>query len=266
MFKIKLKNVQKIKTVIEILSNIIEETEIKVDPKKFIIQAMDPSRICLLKILLRKEDFDIYECENDHQICLNLCDLTKIMKRASLKDNIEFIYENDSNIIKIKMSREGSTRNRTFSLSLLDLEFEEIPLDSLLKIQYNSTWIIYPDILEEAIKDAEIYDDTFNIKAFEKKITLSAFGTIGEMLYEFGTDDLIDLKIEDEATVTYSLDFLKNILKIAPITEEMECSIKTDHPFKLKFILKEGGEILYFLAPRVKDENEYDDDEIFEDF
>ncbi|GAG79430.1 unnamed protein product, partial [marine sediment metagenome] len=38
--------------------------------------------------------------------------------------------------------REGNTRKRTFSLALIDLEREEIPMDNLLKIEYPSNWVI----------------------------------------------------------------------------------------------------------------------------
>ena len=59
-FTLKLDNSRILKVITETLSSIIDETEFKVTPKEFIITAMDPSRICLLKLVIKKESFDDY--------------------------------------------------------------------------------------------------------------------------------------------------------------------------------------------------------------
>ncbi len=263
-FKLKLENSRVLKGIVETLSSIIDETEFKVTPDEFMITAMDPSRICLLKLSIKKEDFDEYECDEDTKVGLNLDDLDKILKRSSTDDSIQIDFKEADNKIKIIMQREGMTRTRTFSLALLDIDIEEIPMDNLLQIEYPSKWVIDPEFLVEAIKDAEIYSEILNIKAEEEKgLTFSSSGQIGEMIYNLGSEDLIETQITDKNTGAYSLTFLKAILKIAPITEKLEISLKTDHPLKMIYNLLEGGELSYFLAPRVE-ETEFEDEDMDE--
>jgi hypothetical protein len=77
------------------------------------------------------------------------------------------------------------------------------------------------------------------------------------MVYELGIDDLIEpIDLGEETAGSYSISFLKSILKIASITEKLEISLKTDHPLKMRIQLLEGGEIQYFLAPRVIQEDD----------
>lgn len=265
-FSIQIENSRILKSIVETLASIIDETMIQITPKEFKIKAMDPSRICLLQLIMKKEHFDEYECSKNIQIAVNLDDLDKIMKRSSGNDSIELRFQEDTQKLKIKMKREGSTRARTFSLALIDIDIEDVPMDNLLKIDYESTWQMDPDFLVEAIKDAEIYSEILNMEAKEGEgLIFSSTGQIGEMEYELGEGDLFEADIEGTSSGAYSLTFLKAILKIASITEKLDISLKTDHPLKMIFSLLEGGELSYFLAPRVQeDENDgsfMDDDE-----
>ena len=118
----------------------------------------------------------------------------------------------------------------------------------------------------EAIKDAEIYSEIMNMIATEGKgLVFSSTGQIGEMEYDLNEDDLIETNISGTSSGAYSLTFLKAILKIASITEKLEISLKTDHPLKMIFNLLEGGELSYFLAPRVE-EAEFEDDDDMDEF
>ncbi|MFX1357535.1 MAG: proliferating cell nuclear antigen (pcna) [Promethearchaeota archaeon] len=260
-FTLKLENSRILKGIIETLSSIIDETEFRVTPKEFTITAMDPSRICLLKLSIRKDGFDEYQCSKESKVGLNLDDLDKILKRSAVNDSIEIDFKETEQKIKIKMQREGTSRVRTFSLALLDIDTEEIPMENLLKIEYPTKWVIDADFLVEAIKDAEIYSEILNIKAIERQgLLFSSSGQIGEMEYNLTNDDLIESNLSETSTGAYSLTFLKAILKIAPITEKLEISLKTDNPLKMIFNLLEGGELSYFLAPRVE-EAEFEEDE-----
>ena len=263
-FSLKLENSRILKGIVETLASIIDETEFKVTPKEFTISAMDPSRICLLKLSIKKDDFDEYDCSQDSKVGLNLDDLDKILKRSTSNDAVEISFNEKEQKIKIKMQREGASRTRTFSLALLDIDIEEIPMDNLLKIEYPSKWVMEPDFLVEAIKDAEIYSEILNINANEGKgLIFSSSGQIGEMEYDLNEEDLIESDLQGSSSGAYSLTFLKAILKIASITEKLEIALKTDHPLKMNFDLLEGGKLNYFLAPRVEEE-EFDEDDMDE--
>ena len=263
-FTLKLENSKIIKVIIETLSSIIDETEFYITPKEFSISAMDPSHICLLKLELSKGDFDEYKCETECKIGLNLDDLDKILKRCGPNDTIILEYAEKDQKLKIKMQADGS-RVRTFSLTLLDINLEEIPMENLMKTEFPTHWKMDANILIEALKDAEIYSEILNMKAVEGEgLVFNSTGQIGEMEYELGIDDLVDAEFEETNTGAYSLTFLKSILKISNITETLEISLRTDHPIKLVFNLIEGGILNYFLAPRVQEADFEDDDDLEE--
>ncbi|MHA1233010.1 MAG: hypothetical protein ACTSPQ_20480, partial [Candidatus Helarchaeota archaeon] len=63
-----------------------------------------------------------------------------------------------------------------------------------------------------------------------------------------------------------SINFLKAILKITQITIKLQMSLKTDHPLKIIFEIENGGELSFFLAPRVEEPEFEDEDEDFDEF
>ena len=259
-FKIKLNNGKMMKGIIETLSAIIDETTIKVSPEEFRIEAMDPSRICLLQLTIKKENFDEYKCDKESLVPLNLSDFDKILKRLSANESLELEGDEKDNKIKIKMQKEGTKRPRSFSLALLDIDQENVPFENLFKIEYPTRIEMKTNVLNEAIKDAEIYSEILWINAKNDGLKLSASGQIGEMEYQIDKDDLIAYKTEKEENGQYSLTFLKGIMRLSSITENFNISLKSDHPVKLVFKLENGAELDYFLAPRVEEAETSDEE------
>lgn len=259
-FTIKMNNNTILKTIIETLAAIVDEVKFVVDKKKLLIEAMDPSKICILQLTISRENFDNYECDTKCEICLNLEDFNKILKRSS-KNSVELSFHESTQKIKIKMERkeEDNSRTRTFSLACIDSKIENAPLENLLIIDYDTTWNIDTEILIEAIKDAEIYSEVLNMEITEEKLTMTAIGQIGELEYELLTEDLLEASISERNAGSFSCLFLKAIMKIAPITEQLEISLKTDYPLNMKFDILEGGKLNYFIAPRVEDDNDFED-------
>ena len=69
-FTIKKDNSRVLKVIVETLASIIDETEFRVSPKEFTISAMDPSRICLLKLSITKDNFEEYKCSKETKVLM----------------------------------------------------------------------------------------------------------------------------------------------------------------------------------------------------
>lgn len=263
-FKLKFENSKVLKNIVETLSSIIDEANFIVAPERFSVKAMDPSRICLLELIIEKDNFKEYDCKEKFQVGLNLSDFDKILKRCGLEDTIELNYNDEDKKIKIRYQNEEATRIRAFSLTCLDLEIEEVPMDSLNKIEYSSSWSFEPNLLVEAIKDAEIYSEILNFEAKEGVgLNLSSSGQIGEMEYQLGLETFFEVNLDKIQKGAFSLAFLKSIMKLSSIVERLKIFLKEGHPLKMVFELLEGAKLDYFLAPRVEEiEETYDD---FED-
>ena len=265
-FTIKLENSKILKTIVETLSKIFGEINFMVSPVGLKVKGMDPSKICLIELNFKKADFDEFQCNTECKVGLMLEDFDKILKRASSKDALELSFKEDAQKLKIKMIREESDKSRVFSLVSLDLEIEDPPMERLNSLEYPATWSIDADFFIEAIKDGEIYSEVLNIKAIEGLgLTFTSSGVIGEMEYSLGLDDFISDELSNTQEGSFSIIFLKSIMKLSDITETLTISAKTDHPLKMIFKLLEGAELKYYLAPRVEEISDEDMGDFEED-
>ena len=237
-------------------------------PEGFHIKAMDPSRACIVSFFIESENFDEFECGLPCKLSLSLDDFDKILRRGTNNDHLILSYNEEEQRIKIQIIPEGATYSRTFYLALLDIDYEEVPVENLNRIVFHTKFCLDIDFLIQAVKDAEIYSDTFSIKSIQGQgLEFYSIGSIGEMRYKISPEDIasLDLEIIEETCDSFSIDFLKKITKIHAIAEDINISLRTDYPLKMEIFLLEGGELLYYQAPRAENEEANDNtDEIDE--
>jgi len=258
-FKIKKENSKILKSIIETLSALIEETQLIVTPEGFHIKAMDPSKSCMVSLSIEKENFDEFECGLPCKLCLSLDDFDKILRRSTNNDQLVLSYKEEEQRIKIQIIPEGATYSRTFYLALLDIDYEEVPVENLNRIVFHTKFCLDINFLIQAVKDAEIYSDVFSIKSIQGQgLEFYSLGSIGEMRYKISPEDIpnLDLEIIEESCDSFSIDFLKKITKIHTIADEVDISLRTDHPLKMEISILEGGELLYYQAPRAENDDE----------
>jgi proliferating cell nuclear antigen len=256
MFKAKLKDSKMLKGIFEAVSAIISETRLKIDPAKGLtMTAMDGSHICLVSLTLNKEDLDEFQSDQNYELGINLEDLVKIIKRSSANDEITFSHDPKDKKLIIEMKPENGKKARKFTISLIDIDVEEINMDSLNNMQFDNSCAFSLDLLDEAIKDAEIFSEVLQVKV-KDKMSFSTEGSIGDMEYVLEKDELSESNFTTESEGSFAIQFLKSILKISSVAKTVKMNLKSEAPLKMHFKLLEKSEILYFLAPRVEEETE----------
>ena len=67
--------------------------------------------------------------------------------------------------------------------------------------------------------------------------------------WEKGSDDLIELKAEEDSSATFTLSYLNEIANAASgVSEVATIELSTDMPIKMDFELSKG-KLVYYLAP-----------------
>jgi len=266
-----------LKGIIDSVSAIIDETYFVADANGLNLSAMDESHICLMSMSLPKELFaGGYECIKQVKMGINLEDASKIMKRASASDAIEFTHKKDGEKFGIVMRGTGT---RSFNMRLIDIDEEKIPPTAELDVQFDAKATFDINILDSAIKDAEIYQDTLTLVITKDGLKMTAEGEVGDVEYALSQDHLDALDVITERTDkdsgnviavptargVFSLSFLKNILKMSAIADKVSIGLAENAPIRLEFEiavpdLPAKGKVVYFLAPRVEEEESYESD------
>ena len=261
MFKAKLKDSRLVKGIFDAVSAIISETILKVTAEGMTLTALDLSHICLVSLTLVKEDFDEFETDKDYELGINIGDLVKIIRRSGASDAITFSHDPKENKMVIELQQDSGKRARKFTLGLIEVESEDLEVKGLIDMKFDNKCTMELRYLEEAIKDAEIMADVLEVKVEGEKLQFAANGTIGDMNYTLDHELMNYVEFPADSVGVFAISFLVNILKIAPIAKNVEVEMKSDIPLKLRFPILEKSQILYFLAPRVEE----DDDDMFDD-
>ncbi|TFG21221.1 MAG: hypothetical protein EU529_13800 [Promethearchaeota archaeon] len=278
----------------EAFSSIIDEIEFLPTKDYIKIRAMDPSRICLIHVSIKSENYQFFR---EGKLGINLDDLQKLIKCNST-DNSQttLIFAEDRLYITINSRKYNSNINRT--LISLDTDMEEIPLETLLEINYPSEFSISPSKLDYVLRNMDLYSEIITIKVKPNEISFTEEGQLGtgsikweknkikrlhfnlshikeelknENLSNSNKTLLENILEKKEISSAYSYTFIKqvsNMSKILGKGETVDFSLKTDHPLKayMRFKDLDNSEMMFFLACR-PEEAEYDgDDDDIDDF
>jgi proliferating cell nuclear antigen len=254
MFKAKLKDSKIVKGIFDAVASIIAETRLKVDPDTGLsMTAMDGSHICLVNLILNKSDLDEFESDQPYELGINLEDFVKIIKRSGANDEITISHDPAMKKLAIEMKPESGQKVRKFTISLIDIDADEINMDSLNAMEFDNTCTLDLGYIDEALKDAEIFSEVLQIKV-KSNLSFSTEGSIGDMNYELEKDELKDAKFDTEYEGSFAIQFLKEILKINTVAKDVTIHLKSEAPAKMTMKILENSSILYFLAPRVEED------------
>ena len=211
MFRVKINDSKVVKGIFEAVSAIISETHLKVTSSGINLTAMDLSHICLVSLNLSKEDLDEFETDQDHELGINLEDLVKIIKRSASNDAIIFSHDPKDKKLIIEMIPENGKKARKFTMALIDIEGEDINMESLESMEFDNKCGMNINIIDEAIKDAEIFAEVLQVKvqdskaSGDKNLSFSTTGNIGDMDYELDNELLDDQEFVNDSVGIFAI-------------------------------------------------------------
>jgi DNA polymerase III sliding clamp (beta) subunit (PCNA family) len=125
---------------------------------------------------------------------------------------------------------------------------EEVPQP---KIFFKAKARILTNSLRMAIKDADLVSEHVKVSVEGEALKVSAVGDMGSAFSEWekGSDDLLELKSEEDSSATFTLSYLDEIVNAAGNSSEVATvELSTDMPIKMDFELPKGR-LVYYLAP-----------------
>ncbi len=249
MFKAVFRDARLWYRIINALSSLIDEGTIKINEEGLRLRAMDPSKIAMIDFEMPRDAFDEYESDGELTIGVNFDELKKIVKRGSAKEKVQLEVPSGSARFKITLKGKAT---RSFSVPLIDVEYEELPTPSLT---YNVKATVMADILEDALKDVELVSDYVRFEARSNAIIVKGQSDKGEVEASLTSETgaLLELDVKEESVASYSLEYLMDMVKANKAAEVATLEFSTAMPLSLTFPIPGGGTIKYFLAPRLEE-------------
>jgi len=241
MFSAVISDTKSWKNSIDAIVALIDEGTLQIDKDGIKLRAMDPSQIALVDFELPAKAFEKYDVDKPISIGIDFTELSKITKRSRIEDKIELSLDT-----RLKMIFRGET-TRDFNISVIESTANP-PKEP--NIDFTSEVKINPNIIKEALKDAELVSNHVALK-IDSGFSIRADGDTGSVDIKFPQENVLSINVKKESRAVFSLDHLTNILRAAELPSVVTIKLKSDAPIRIEYSLG-NGRVIYYLAPRIE--------------
>ena len=241
-----------LKDSINIISDLISDVQIKFDPDKLEIIAMDPANVAMVVFRLLSSSFVEYDVDGEEIIAISLDNFKQILGRSKPNDVLTLDLDSEKNRLKINLKGDG---DRNFSLGLIDLKerSQKIPdLKFPVSIEMN------PSVFNDVVEDMAIIADSVILKAMKYSFVIEANSHISDanVNIKHGDETQIDFNAgeEDKVKSKYSVEYLKKIVKGSKLADRVTLRFGEDYPLEITYGVKDRLQLKTILAPRVSND------------
>jgi len=240
-----------LKDSVNILSELVSDVRIKLDPDKLEIVAMDPANVAMVVFRLLNSAFVEYEVGNMEFFSVNLESLKQILSRAKPSDSIILKLDEETNKLNIGM-RGDSKRN--FNLGLIDIHEKEQKIPDL---NFDSSVEMDSSMFNDSIEDMGIISDSVSLSIKNNIFLVEAMGTTNQAKVEIISSEKTKVNLEgekEEVKSKYSVTYLKKILKGGKLTDKVNLRFGQDYPLQIEYKVTDKLHFMTLLAPRVSND------------
>ncbi|AGK61482.1 monomeric archaeal DNA polymerase sliding clamp [Archaeoglobus sulfaticallidus PM70-1] len=235
-----------VKVVFKGLNALITEARFRFREDGLKIRAVDPANVAMVLVDIPDDSFEAYSIDEDEVVVgvdvNRVYDFVKGIKNGEMID----IAVDDERLVL-------TNRSVSYELSL-------IAPDAIRKeprvpqIDLPARIVMDAEELKKFVNLADKFADHVVFRADEDGFYIEAEGDVDGLKLEMGDADLVEFN-QQKAKSMFSLEYLKEFVKIASKGDLLTIRLGTDYPVWLAFELCEGKcKVEYILAPRIEAE------------
>lgn len=245
------------KKIVESIKDLVSEVNLEVTSEGISIQAMDSSHVALIVLLLKAGSFQEFRCDRPQNIGVSIAYLHKLLKLAGNDDSIILKAENDSNNLTLVFEGKNNEKVCEFNLHLLTLDAEHLGIPEQ---EYAAEVKMSSLEFSKICRELGTVTDTLNIAVTKEYAKFAVTGNVGagsvtmrSNLSDIPSENMI-LRVHQQVDMSFALRYLNHFNKAASLSDYVILHLSPEVPLVLQFSF-DLGELKYFLAPKVADEN-----------
>ncbi|AGE52656.1 putative DNA polymerase sliding clamp 2 [Paramecium bursaria Chlorella virus CvsA1] len=246
MFTIVSDAAETIKKLFVVFNDLVDIANLSFTNEGLSVQSMDTSHVSLVNLKIGKSYFKDYSIAQEATVGIKISNFVRILECVGNDEiTISFTYDNPDELI-IK-SEYSDFKMKTIDIETEEMEIPEMDIDVLIDADSN--------IIQKYLKNMAGFGDTVKIYTQDDVVHMKTAGEIGE----------VDLQIHDQRveikgrlTCEFATRYLMTFAKAAGISKRVVIKLLDDQPgiFEYVFDAESDSKISFFLAPKVKDDDE----------
>jgi proliferating cell nuclear antigen len=256
MFEAKLNQSGQIKKLIEAIKDVVSDANLECNENGISLQAMDPSHVSLVSLIIPSEDFEVFRCDKPITLGLNLNSFYKILKCSSNEDSISISCPDISEILTVIFESINNDRISEFELKLIKIDAEPLGIP---ETEYSATISITSTEYRRISSEMITLGDTVQIGISMEGIKFEVEGDIGKatvflkQMDKEKNDEDIKIKVSEPVKMGFALRYLNSFSKATPLCEKINLKLSKEFPLQLEFKVGKSGFIRFYLAPKYEE-------------
>ncbi|KAI9471315.1 hypothetical protein LPJ78_002790 [Coemansia sp. RSA 989] len=251
-----------LKKIIEAIKELVDEANFDFSETGIRLQAMDKSHIALSFLHLRNDGFSEYRCDRSQTLGINLNSFSKILKCAANDDQVQVKATDKAETLAISFESASKDRVSEFNLKLMDIDIDSVDVPDM---DYQATVSMSSQEFARIVRDLMSLGDAVTIDATKQGVRFSANGDDGsgsillrhkKLIDDEGSAASTTVDIIEPVNHSLALKYLANFAKAAPLADRVTINLIEDAPVMFEFKISDMGQIRFYLAPQIEDDNE----------
>ena len=211
------------------------------------IRAMDSSHVALASLTLVPSAFSSYQCTEQVVLGVQFDALSVILKSCAMDDLIKLEYELSSDHLLIMRGED-----RHWELKLLDSDQDDLEIPNQT---YDISASVSTPELQRCLRDLkDLGADTIAVTVTEHVISFSADGQMGRGTASM--KDGVNIEGEMDCKCNFSLKYLSAFVRGSTLCSMVRLQMGKDKPLCVTYDIEGHGNLEFYLAPRIADEDE----------
>jgi len=235
-----------IKSVFEVLKDIINDVNVYFTPKGIHILTLDTARVTLVHMELGSENFEEYECTTDIVAGLNMANVYKLLKSVSGQDTLLVRIEG-RDYMEIFIENPDKKSSTSFKLKLLDINEDILELPD---IQMNVVTTLPAIDFQRITRDMSNLATEMDIIRDGNKLELSCRGDFADQ------KTIIEFPESVKRTgSTFSLKYINLFTKATNMCSSVQLlqdSENENMPIIFRYTIANLGDLRFYLAPKIE--------------
>lgn len=235
-----------VKSVFEVLKDIINDVNVYFTPKGIHILTLDTARVTLVHMTLGAENFEEYDCPQDIAAGLNMGNVYKLLKSVTGQDVLTLRVEG-RDVLDMMIDNPVKRSSTNFKLKLLDINEDILDMPD---IKMNVITTLPAVDFQRITRDMGNLANDMTIIREGSKLELSCRGDFA--------DQTTIIEFPDEVNRTGNIFSLKYINLFTKATnmcssvQLMQDSENENMPIIFRYTIANLGDLRFYLAPKIE--------------
>lgn len=247
-----------LKDMVNTISELVNECQIKLDADGMKIVAMDPANVAMVNLLVLRTAFTEYEVDNEELVGISVESLKQVMRRSGADDVLTL--RTDDN--KFKVSFKGKT-SKSFSLPIIDIDAKQ---QKVPEFQYPLRVVMPSGLMSDTVEDAGIVAESMQLITEPERFIVIAEGDLNAAKIEIpqekpvqegeekkdGAKISLDAQQGEKVVARFAYEYMKKIMTGSKLSDEVSVRYSADKPLTVEFKKPDKYSMSFILAPRVE--------------